>query len=174
MFRFNRFRLLLAPAAFLCLAGLAAAQTKVAIVNLQRAMLETAELKKAQADMEAKFKPRQDEMEKLNREIQNVQQQLQTMQGKLTAQGEQELNVQLQRRQRELQRMTEDLQIDVDRERNTILSRSGQRMQEVIQKLAEQKGVDVVMNSVDTIYFKPALDLTDEAIAAYDKAHPVK
>ena len=47
-------------------------------------------------------------------------------------------------------------------------------MQAVIQKLAEEKGVDVVMDASQTLYFKPVLDLTTEAIAAYNKANPAK
>jgi outer membrane protein len=46
-------------------------------------------------------------------------------------------------------------------------------MTEVIKKLAEEKGVDLVIDTSTTLYFKPALDLTNDAIAAYDKAYPV-
>ncbi len=156
------------------IAGAGLAQTKVAVVSLQRAVLETAEIKKASADLEAKYRPRQQETEKLQRDLQSIQQQLQTNAGKLTPQAEADLNAQGQRKQRELQRMNEDLQGDVDRDRNDILSKSSQKMQAIVQKLAEAKAIDVVVDVSNTVYFKPALDLTTEAIAAYDKAYPVK
>ena len=73
-----------------------------------------------------------------------------------------------------MQRLSEDLQADVDRERNDILGKSSQRMQEVVKKLAEEKGFDVVVDVSTTIYFKPTMEITTEAIAAYDKAHPAK
>jgi outer membrane protein len=38
------------------------------VINTQKALLETEEIKKAQLDLEAKFKPRQDEMVKLQKE----------------------------------------------------------------------------------------------------------
>lgn len=175
MFRFELRRIL--PIACLTLslgAGIATAQTKVGIISVQRAVLDTAEIKKAQAELEAKYKPRQDLVEKLQKELAGIQNQLQTLAGKLTPQAEQELTIQGQRKQRELERTTEDLQGDVDRERNDILGRSGQRMQEVVKKLAEEKGLDVVIDVTNTFYFKPALDITKEASAAYDKAYPVK
>ncbi|MCS6953527.1 MAG: OmpH family outer membrane protein [Bryobacterales bacterium] len=169
------------PGRYLCtifgtlwLAGAAAGQTKVAVINWQRALLETAELKKAQAELEAKFRPRQEAMAKLQKEIESIQQQLQTMRGKLTDQAEQDLNLQMQRKQREWQRLNEDLQADVDFERNTILSRTGRQMQQIITKLAEEKGLDLVIDAADAHYFRATLDLTQEATAAYDKAHPVK
>jgi len=156
------------------LASAAMAQVKVGIINTQKALLDTGDLKKAQAELEARFKPRQDAMEKAQKEIQAIQQQLQANAGKLTAQAEQEYQIQGQRKQRELQRMGEDLQADVDRERNDILSKSGQRMQAVVQKLAEAKGLDLVFDVSQSVYFKPTLDITADATAAYDKAHPAK
>ncbi len=155
-------------------AGLASAQNKVAVINLQRAVLESAEIKKASNELEAKFKPRQAEVEKIQKELQSIQSQLQTMAGKLTAQAEAELTTRGQRLQRDLQRRTEDLQADVDRDRNEILSKASQKMQEVVKKMSEAKGVDMVVDVSQTIYFKPVLEITTEAIAEYDKAHPVK
>jgi len=152
--------------------GVGAAQSKVAVVNSQKAILDTAEIKKAQVDLEAKFKPRQDQMARLTKELQDIQTQLQS--GKLNQIGEQELTVQGQRKQRELQRLQDDLQADVDRERNDILQRSGTHMQEVVKKLADEKGLDVVIDTSNTIFYKASLDLTAEAVAAYDKAYPVK
>ena len=152
--------------------GAAAGQTKLAIINSQKAVLDTAEIKKAQAELEAKYKPRQDQLLKLQKDLQDIQAQLQG--GKLNQSAEQDLTAQGQRKQRELQRIQEDLQADVDRERQDILQRTGQRMQDVVKKLADEKGLDVVIDSSNTVFFKTALELTAEATAAYDKAYPVK
>jgi outer membrane protein len=166
MFRTSVLLLALAIGAF--------AQVKVAIINSQASVIETAELKKAQAELEAKYKPRQAQIEAIQKELAQIQQQLQAGQGKLTPQAEQELNIKGQRRQRELQRLGEDLQAEVDRERNEILGRSSQRMQDVVKKLAEERGLDVVIDVSNTIYYKPVLEITKEATAAYDKAYPAK
>jgi len=167
-------RLLAASCALLATASAGSAQSKVAIINLQRAVLESAEIKKASTELEAKYKPRQQAVEKLQKEIQALQQNLQSNAGKLTPQAEADITAQGQRKQRELTRVTEDLQADVERERNDILGRSSQRMQEVVKKLAEEKGIDVVVDISNTVYFKPALEITTESIAAYDKAYPAK
>lgn len=156
------------------LLAIGSAQTKVGVINLQRAVLESAEIKKANLDMEAKYKPRQDAIEKLQRDLQAIQQNLQTNQGKLTPQAEADLTAQGQRKQRELQRMSEDLQADVERERNDILGKSSQKMQAVVKKIAEEKGLDMVVDISNTVYFKPAMEITTESIAAYDKTYPVK
>ncbi len=149
-------------------------QAKVGVVSLQRAVLGCAEIKKASAAMEVKYKPRQQEMEKLQRELAGIQQQLQTNAGKLTPAAEADLNAQGQRKQRELQRLNDDLQADVTAERNDILGSSGAKMRDIVKKLADEKGLDVVVDEQSTLFFKPAMDLTADAIAAYDKAYPAK
>ncbi len=164
-----RFSLLLLAAL-----SVASAQVKMAIINSQLSVLETAEIKKAQGELEARFKPRATQMEKLQKELADLQNQLQTGQGKLTPQAEQNLQITGQRKQRDLKRLEEDLQGEVDRERNDILQRTGGRMQEIVRKLAEERGLDVVIDVSNTVYYKPALDLTKDATAAYDKAYPVK
>ena len=111
-------------------------------------------------------------MLKLQKDLQDIQAQLQS--GKLNQLGEQDLTAQGQKKQRDLKRMDEDLQADVNAERNDILQRCGTRMQEVVKKLADEKGLDVGVDTANTVYFKAALDITADAVTAYNKAYPVK
>jgi len=159
----------------LCAAGqLASAQLKVGVINLQKAVLSSAEIKKADTEMQAKYKPRADQIDQLQKDLANISQQLQNGGGKLSPQAETDLNAQGQRKQRELQRYQEDLQADVDRDRNDILAKSSQKMAEIVKKIAEEKGLDLVVDTANAIYFKPALEITADAITAYDKAYPAK
>ena len=119
------FQSLLVRTGLLCLAlssltGVAFAQTKVAVINLQRAVLESNEIKKASVVLEAKFKPRQQELEKLQQDIDQIRQKLETGQGKLTPQAEADYQAEGTRKQTILTRRTEDLQKDVDAERKAI------------------------------------------------------
>lgn len=164
-------RLLLVAILGLASIGAANAQVKVGVINTQKALLDTEEIKKAQLDMQVKFKPRQDEMLKLQKELEDIQAQLNS--GKLNELGTEEMQTEGQRKQRELQRMQQDLQEDVERERQDILQRAGTRMQAIVKKLAEEKGLDIVVDSSNTVYFKAPLEITVEATAAYNKAYPV-
>jgi outer membrane protein len=152
--------------------GAANAQVKIAVINTQKALLETEEIKKAQLDLEAKFKPRQDQMIKVQKELEDIQAQLQS--GKLNELGTQEITAEGQRKQRDLQRLQQDLQDDVQASRTEILQRAGTRMQEVVKKLADEKGLDIVVDSTNTVFFKATFEITTEATAAYNKAYPGK
>ena len=164
---------LMVCSAVLGVAQIASAQPKIVVINLQRAVLESAEIKKADADMQARYKPRSAAIEQLQKDIAGIAQQLQTNAGKFTPQAEAELTAQGQKKQRDLQRLQEDLQADVERERNDILQKSGTKMSAIVKKLAEEKGYDLVVDTATSVYFKPAMEITNDAIAAYDKAYPV-
>ena len=150
----------------------AAAQAKVAVINLQKAVLESAEIKVASAAMEARYKPRVTQIETLTNEIAAISQNLQTNAGKLTQQAESELNSQGTRKQRDVQRLRDDLQADVNRDREEILQKAALKMTDVLKKLAEEKGYDIVVDAPYAPYFKASLDITPDLIAAFDKAYP--
>jgi Skp family chaperone for outer membrane proteins len=71
-----------------------------------------------------------------------------------------------------VQRLREDLQADADRDRNEILQKTALKMTDVLKKLAEEKGFDIVVDAPYAPYFKAALDVTPDLIAAFDKAYP--
>lgn len=171
------FRSLWIPALLVCAAALvspslASAQVKVGVVNFQKAVLASAEMKKASATLAAKFKPRQDQLLKLQQEMQEIQARMQDP--KTPPATNQELQIEGARKQREGQRMSEDLQAEAEKDRNAILQAAAVRMTEVVKKVAEEKGLDLVVDVSNAVFFKPALEVTDDVIAAYDKAYPPK
>jgi outer membrane protein len=159
-------------AAALCSVPSAMAQTKVGVVSLQKAILDTAEIKKANMDMQTKYKKRQDDLDKASRELSDIQTQLQTAQGKLSAAGEADLTARGQRKEREVKRLDEDLRADVERDRTDILSRAQTRMLAIVKKVSDEKGLDMVVEATAVVSFKPALDITADVVASYDKAYP--
>ena len=165
--RASLFCLALAP-----LAVSASAQTKIAVVNVQKAMADTDEIKKASAAVEAKYKKPQDELAKLQADLQSIEAQVGS--GKLNQNAIAELQAQGQRKQRDAQCLSDDLQADFDRDRQEILGKASQKMQDIISKLAAEKGFDLIIDSSQTLFFKPTMELTTDATAAYNKANPAK
>ena len=157
------------------LAGIpfASAQSKIAIVKFQEALLGTAEIKKDQGVLQQKYKPRQDEIERLNKELQDINTRLGDP-SKLSQVGITDLQSQGQKKQTRLTRLNQDIEEDFNRDRQEILTKASQRMTDVIKKIAEEKGFDVVLDVTNTLFSKPGLDITTEVTAAYDKAHPAK
>lgn len=167
-------RLAVLGTGILLLAGTAAAQVKVGVVNLQKALQDTAEIKQAEADLKARFGPRQEELAQLEKEIAKLQQEAQVNQDKYTEAAMSELVSRLQIKQRQYQRNSEGLQDAVNRERQDILQRVGQRFQEVLRQVADEKGLDLIIDAANLLFSKDALDISADVTAAYDKKFPVK
>ena len=167
------FRPLLACSALLTLSQIAPAQVKVAVIDTQKAVFETAEIKKAEADLQLTLKPKTDRAMQLSNELQSIQQQLQTQSTKLTQQQQEDLQSDGTRKQRELQRLQTELQETADAARQDVIPKCTLKMKEIVKKLAEEKGVDLVMDTQVALYFKAAMDITADATTAYNKAYPV-
>jgi outer membrane protein len=163
---------MLVCSALLAMAQAAPAQLKVAVINMQQAVFATAEVKKADADLQVRLKPDQDRAQKLQTDLQAITQQLQSATSKLTDQQQEDLNNEGQRKQRDLQRLTTELQEAADGARQDILPKCTTRMVEVLKKLAAEKGYDLIVESTVTYFAKTGLDITADATAAYDKAYP--
>lgn len=164
----------MAAAVFVLIALPASAQFKVGVVNLQKALQDTAEIKQAEADLKARFGPRQEEIAAMEKELAKLNQEAEANQSKYNEQTMAELLARIQTRQRQYQRNSQLLQDEVNRERQDILSRVGQRFSEVVKKVAEEKGLDMVVDQNNLLYAKPAMDISAEVTAAYDKAYPPK
>jgi len=170
-----RFARLAALAAGLALgSSVLHAELKVGMVNLQKALQETQEFKAEQANIEAIYKPRYDRLQQLDRELVKLQQEYQQNESKYTPQALEELSNNIQRKQIQLKRLQDDYQEGFNRDRTELLQRFGSRMQEVLKKLAEEKGLDMIIDVASLLYYKPANDMSAEATVAYDKAYPVK
>ena len=172
MFRSLAIRAGLLSLALTVLVPFATAQVKVAVVNSQKALLESDELKKASAELEKKYKPKQDELVRLQADLQKIDQEIGS--GKLNERAIAELQAQGTRKQRDAQRLSDDTQQEFDRDRQEVVGKSAQKMQDVIKKFAEEKGFDLVVDTSSTLFAKPTLEITADVMAAYNKVYPAK
>lgn len=162
-------RWMLASALLLCAwPGQAGAQTKIAVINFQEALLNTADMQKQSVELEAKFKGRQEEIEGLSAELAEIQNRLQTAQGAEAA----SLQAEGQRKQRTAQRLSEDLQSDVEFDRQNILAAGSGRMRAIVSELRLEKELDLIVEATGVLAHNALIDLTAEATQAYDARHP--
>jgi Skp family chaperone for outer membrane proteins len=172
-------RFQVSAAAALCVVGLfsalpATAQQKAGVVDFQRAVVESAEFKKAFADLEVKYKPLQDQLAKTQQELSDIETQLRGSQGQLSAAGQAQLQANGQRKQTMVERLQMDLQEGFEGDRDAALRLVSSRMNDVAKKFAEDKKLDMLVDTTALHFFRPADDVTDQLIAAYNAAHPAK
>jgi outer membrane protein len=181
--------LLLFPA---FLAGQSPAATsspgKIGILNIQLAIANTGEGKKALSDLEKKYQPKRTELQKLQQDITGLEDQLQRQVTTLSEAEQARLSRQIQEKRKTLTRTQEDAQADFNADREDVLSRINQKMGRLVQDFAEQNGYSVILDLVAPVfsstgqigdaqvpvyYAGPGVDVTPEIIKRYDAANPV-
>ena len=161
---------------------------KIGILNIQAAIANTAEGKKALSDLEKKYQPKRQELQKMQQDITGLEDQLQRQQATLSEAEQARLNRQIQEKRKILTRTQEDAQADLSADREDVLGRINQKMGRLIQDFAEQNGYSVIMDLVAPVfstsgqigdaqvpvyYAAAGVDVTQEIIKRYDAANPV-
>ncbi len=148
--------------------------SKIGVISIQTAILSTAEGKKAMADLQKKYQPRQQEIQKDNQDIQAISDQLQKQAATLSDEEQRRLNRDLEEKQKHLKRTSEDAQADFSTDREEMFSRIGQKMMKVISDYARQNGFTLILGSDQVpVYFATTeMELTSQIVKLYDAANP--
>lgn len=151
------------------------AQGKIGVININAAIANTAEGKKAIADLQSKYQPRQQEIERLSADVQNIQTQLNKQNPPVAEEEQRRLSRDLEDKQKTLKRATDDAQADFNADRDEAVRRIGQKMVKVIQDYAPQNGIVLVIDGmqVPIYYASKDLDITEAIVKRYDAANPV-
>jgi outer membrane protein len=150
------------------------AQGKIGLINMNGAIGSSQEGKKAVADMQKKYQPRQQELERLQQEITSIQDQLSKQTATLSDDEQRRLTRQLEDKQKLLKRSSDDAQSDYNADRDEVIRRIGQKMLGIIHDYASKNGFMLVIDSAQvSIYYAAAgTDLTEEVVKRYDAANP--
>lgn len=155
--------------------GSAANSGKVGIINIQEAIASTGEGKKAFAEIQKKYQPRQQELQRQQQEIQALQEQLQRQATTLSDEEQRRLARELEDKQKLFKRSTEDANADFQSDRDEAIRRIGQKMIRVIDDFSRQNGYSLVIDGAQIpVYFvAPENVITEEIVRRYDTANPV-
>lgn len=154
--------------------GQSSGGTKIGLINIQEAIVSTAEGKKAAADLAKKYQPRQQEIQKLQQEIQAINDQLQKQAATLSEEEQRRLSRDLEDKQKIYKRTTEDAQTDFNADRDEAFRRVGAKMMKQIDEYARENNYTLVMGTDQVpIYFATKeSDLTEAIVKRYDAENP--
>ncbi len=154
----------------------AQAPNKIAIIHLQNAIIGTKDGQKAAKELEAKFMPKRQEIEKRQAEIQALQQQLRASSNTASEEQKNKLMRDIDAKQKSLQRDGEDASAELDQEQQKLFQEIGGKVMAVIDKYASDNGyavvIDVSAQSSPVLYASTAVDITRQVVETYDKNAP--
>jgi outer membrane protein len=151
-----------------------AQQQKVAVIDMQSALLGTKDGQKAVVELKSKFAPKETELKKKQDELAAKQDQYRKAENTLSDEAKANMARDIDTLTRALQRDTDDARQDLDQEQQRILNDLGQRMMQVLQKYAGEKQITMVMDVSgqpnNVLFASNTIDITRDIIALYDTA----
>jgi outer membrane protein len=154
-----------------------AAGAKIGVINIQQAIASTAEGKQAAAELDTQFAPRQQELESLNKQINDISQRSNAG-ATLTDEDRQRLTVQGNRLAQRMERKKNEFQEDVNTAQLERVNQIGRKMITVINRYATDGGYTAVFDSSaqnsPLLFAAKNTDVTQDIIRLFDEANPVK
>jgi len=172
MLRFRMKSIFFLISASVCLAP-AEARSKVAILNVQKAIVSTQDGKTAAEELKHKFAPDQTRLANEQQEIDSLESQLKDA----TGHSDEEtttLKARVATMTTSHRRRVEDAQQRFEQERLRVFKELGVKLQTVVEKYATQKHFEVVLDESDpktpVFWRSPTTDITNEMIKRCDEA----
>ena len=148
------------------------AGSKIAVIDMQRAMTETTEGKKVQAELMAQVAKRQAEFESKQKALEDMQTKLRTQDKALSDTARVDLTRQIEQGTTELERLNQDAQRDLTALQQKLLEPIYQRTGRILNAYASEAGFavvfDVSVQGSNVVYANDTADITTEVIRRVD------
>ena len=162
----SRFVHWLAAAALVASAGVAQAiEYKIGFVNTERLFREATPAKRAQAKIEKEFATRDGEIQKLAKQVRDLQAVLDKDGATMAESERRNKERDLANQSRDLSRMQREFREDLNLRRNEELAGIQERANKVIQQIAEAEKFDLILQD-PVVYASQRIDITDKVIKA--------
>lgn len=152
--------------------------SKIGVINVRQAIASTSEGKQAGAELQSQFSSRQNELENLNKQINDLRQRLDASRGKINADEEARLTRDGQKLTQQLDRKQNEYQEDVNSAQADVFDRIGRKMIDVLDRYARENGyvaiLDTSAQNTPILYASTNIDVTQDIVRLYDQAYPVK
>lgn len=142
-----------------------AADYKIGFVNTERLFREAAPAKRAQAKIEKEFAARDAEIQKLAKQVRDLQASLDRDGATMSDADRRGKERDLANESRDLQRMQREFREDINLRKNEEISALQDRANKVIQQIATSEKYDLILQD-PVVYASQRIDITDKVIKA--------
>jgi outer membrane protein len=146
------------------------AEMKIAVVDTQRAVMETEDGLRAAASLKKHFDKRQRELDDKQVALQKEREDIEKQKDVLPKQALQTRIDKWQREMAELQSVFVDYNKEIQKKQGEVTQPIFQKAMGIIRRIATQGGYDLVVDKQAVPYFRSDLDLTDRVITEYNQS----
>lgn len=142
----------------------------VAVVDMQKVLSETKQGMSARKKLEDSSKAKQEKLDQKRKKLEADTAKLKNLSGDKLAAAEEAL----QKDYMEMQQVYMTMQQELQQQESRVLEDIYKNCQTVIDKLAAERGVDLVLirDESTVLYAIPGLDITDDLIKRYNQKYP--
>ncbi|HEX6828227.1 MAG TPA: OmpH family outer membrane protein [Burkholderiales bacterium] len=137
---------------------------KIGFVNTERVLREAAPAQKAQKKLEKEFQPRDQELQKMDKQVKDLQGQIEKEAVTMPESDRKRKERELGELTREFQRKQREFREDLNLRRNEELATVLERANKVIRGIAEQEKFDLILQ--EAVYVSTKIDVTDKVLKA--------
>ncbi len=145
---------------------------KVGVLHVARAIFESEEGKSEMADLQKKVDAKQEDFAKQQKEIQDLQAQIQRQGATLNQEAQAALARNLESKQISFQRATEDAQKEFNQLRQDIFNRIGRKIAAEVQKYATENNFYLILDSSSqnsqVLFNTSSVDITTDIIKRFN------
>lgn len=146
-------------------AGVAYAQeVKIAAVNSDRVLRESAPAKAAEVKLDAEFAPRDKELQDMGKRLKSMSDAFKRDSASMPEDERAQKQHDLEQLANDFQRKQLEFRADLTQRRNEELASILDQANKVIRQIAEQQHYDLIVQ--EAVYISPRIDITDQVIRA--------
>ncbi|MBI4459977.1 MAG: OmpH family outer membrane protein [Acidobacteria bacterium] len=144
---------------------------KLAIMNIQGAIAQSTEGQQAAKELQTRFAPKRAELEKQQREIMDLQNQLRSQERVLSDDARTKLLRTIDDKTKAFNRTNEDATSEFQQAEQDAVNQIGQKMMGVVSEYAKKNSYGLILDVSQTpvLYADAALDVTEDIIGLYNQ-----
>lgn len=146
----------------------ARADQKIAVIDVQRAVMQTEDGLRAQATLKKMFDSRQQELNKKQNDLAKEKDDLEKQAKTLSQAAMQKRAEDWQKEMMALQQVFVDYNKELEKKQKELTDPIFEKVMGIVKRLATSEGFDVVMDKQTVAYVRGDLDLTDRCIQIYN------
>lgn len=152
----------------LAVPSVAAAETRIAVVDVQHAVMQTEDGIRAQATLKKLFDRRQQELDAKQTELQRAREDIEKQSRVLSRESLQKRMEDWQRQMVELQTVFVDYNKELQKKQGELTGPILKKMMLIVGRIAKKSGYEIIFDKQAAPYVRADLDLTEQVIQLYN------
>lgn len=146
-----------------------AADTTIVVLDMQKALADSASGQQAQQTMEKKVQELQEKFKKDEDEVLALQEEIEKKSSVWSEEKKQEKAIEFQKKRRDLRVKQDDANLELKQMQEQQLGPILKEMEKIVEKVAKEKGYKIILPKAAVVYTDKSVEITTEVTKALNE-----